>query len=145
MGSRPTRIKIRPSCLTHAPNSACLLDPLHPTTREAYTVGDTTNEGEKPMPTYITLLNWTQQGIQNVKDSPSRLEKAKAATKAAGGEIKAFYMTMGQYDMVVVIEAPDDETYAKTVLAIASHGAVKSQTLRAFTEAEYRKIVGSLP
>jgi uncharacterized protein with GYD domain len=97
------------------------------------------------MRTYITLLNWTQQGIQSVKESPSRLEKAKAAIKAAGGEMKAFYMTMGQYDMVAVIEAPDDETYAKIVLAIASHGAVKSQTLRAFTEAEYRKIVGALP
>jgi uncharacterized protein with GYD domain len=97
------------------------------------------------MPTYIALLNWTQHGIQSVKESPQRLEKAKAATKAAGGEIKAFYMTMGQYDMVVVIEAPDDDTYAKTILAIASHGAVKSQTLRAFTEAEYRKIVGALP
>jgi uncharacterized protein with GYD domain len=96
------------------------------------------------MSTYITLLNWTQQGIQSVKESPARLEKAKAAIKAEGGEIKAFYMTMGQYDMVVVIEAPDDDTYARTVLAIASHGAVKSQTLRAFTEGEYRKIVGSL-
>jgi uncharacterized protein with GYD domain len=97
------------------------------------------------MPTYITLLNWTQQGIQSVKDSPSRLEKAKAATKAAGGEIKAFYMTMGQYDMVGVIEAPNDEAYAKTMLAISSAGGVRSQTLRAFTEDEYRKIVGSLP
>ena len=97
------------------------------------------------MPTYIALLNWTQQGVQNVKDSPSRLEKAKAAMKAAGGEMKAFYMTMGQYDMVAVIEAPNDEAYAKTILAISSAGGVRSQTLRAFTEDEYRKIVGSLP
>ena len=97
------------------------------------------------MRTYITLLNWTQQGIQSVKESPSRLEKAKAAIRAAGGEMKTFYMTMGQYDMVAVVEAPDDETYAKIVLAIAAHGAVKSQTLSAFTEAEYRKIVGALP
>ena len=97
------------------------------------------------MPTYITLLNWTPEGIQNVKESPSRLRKAKKAIKDAGGKMTAFYMTMGQYDMCAVIEAPDDETYARTMLAIASVGAVKSETLRAFTEAEYRKIVGGLP
>ncbi len=96
------------------------------------------------MSTYITLLNWTQQGIQNIKDSPSRLEQAKAATKAAGREMTTFYMTLGQYDMVAVIEAPDDATYAKVVLAIASQGGTRSQTLRAFTEDEYRGIVGSL-
>ena len=96
------------------------------------------------MPTYITLLNWTQQGIQNIKESPSRLEQAKAATAAAGGEMTAFYMTLGQYDMVAVIEAPDDATYAKVVLSIASQGGTRSQTLRAFTEDEYREIVASL-
>ena len=96
------------------------------------------------MPTYITLLNWTQQGIRNIKESPSRLEQAKAATKAAGGEMTAFYMTLGQYDMVAVIEVPDDSTFAKVVLSIASQGGVRSQTLRAFTEDEYREIVGSL-
>ena len=96
------------------------------------------------MQTYITLLNWTQQGIQNVKDSPSRLDKAKAATKAAGGEMKAFYMTLGSYDMVAVIEAPDDAAFAKVMLAITTHGGVRSQTLKAFTEDEYREIVGGL-
>ncbi len=96
------------------------------------------------MNSYIALLNWTQQGIQNVKDSPSRLEQAKAATKAAGGEMKSFYMTLGQYDMVAVIEAPDDAAFAKVMLAIASHGGVRSQTLKAFTEDEYRSIVGGL-
>ncbi len=97
------------------------------------------------MPTYIALLEWTQKGMENIKQSPKRLEQAKAATKAAGGEMKAFYMTMGQYDMVGIIEAPTDEAYAKVMLAIGSSGAVKSQTLRAFTEAEYGKIIGGLP
>jgi uncharacterized protein with GYD domain len=97
------------------------------------------------MPTYITLLNWTPKGIENIKESPKRLDQAKAAIKAAGGEMKEFYMTMGEHDMVALIEAPNDEVYAKTVLAIGSHGAVKTQSLRAFTEEEYRKIVGSLP
>ena len=67
------------------------------------------------MPSHIALLNWTQQGIQNLKDSPARLEQAKAATKAVGGEIKSFYMTLGQYDMVAVIEAPDDDAFAKVM------------------------------
>ena len=101
--------------------------------------------GGAALPTYITLLNWTEQGIQNIKESPARLEKAKAATEAAGGEMKAFYMTLGQHDMVAVNEAPDDAAYARTVLAIGTHGAVHTQTLRAFTEEEYRKIIAGLP
>ncbi len=96
------------------------------------------------MPTYVALLNWTQQGIQNIKESPSRLDQAKAAVKAAGGEMKTFYMTLGQYDMVAVIEAPDDAVFAKVMLAIASQGTVRSQTLRAFNEDEYRDIIGGL-
>ena len=96
------------------------------------------------MPTYIALLNWTEQGIKEVKHSPERLDKAKAAIRAAGGEMKAFHMTIGQYDMVAVIEAPDDTTFAKVMLAISSHGAVHSETLKAFSEDEYKSIVGSL-
>ena len=96
------------------------------------------------MPTYIALCDWTQQGIQNIKDSPSRLEQARAAVEAAGGKLTGFYMTMGQHDMVIVAEAPNDEAYAKVMLAIASQGGVRSQTLKAFTEDEYRTIVGGL-
>jgi uncharacterized protein with GYD domain len=97
------------------------------------------------MATYITLIRYTQQGIQNMKESPERLEKAKAAIKAAGGELKAFYLTMGQYDAVAIGEAPNDEAHAATMLAIASAGAITTETLRAFTEDEYRKIVSALP
>jgi len=97
------------------------------------------------MPTYITLAQWTAKGIENVKDSPARLQKAKDAIKAAGGEFKAFYMTMGRYDMVIVSEAPNDEAYAKTMLAIASAGSVRTETLKAFNEDEYKKIITSLP
>lgn len=96
------------------------------------------------MPTYITLFQWTQKGIENVKDSPKRLDKAKEAIKAAGGKMEAFYLTMGQYDMVSISEAPSDEAFAKTMLALASGGAIRTQTLRAFTEDEYRKLIGSL-
>lgn len=97
------------------------------------------------MATYITLFHFTQQGIQNIKESPARLDRAKEAVKAAGGEMKAFYLTMGQYDAVVISEAPSDEVYATTILAIASAGAVRTETLRAFTEDEYQKIIADLP
>ncbi len=97
------------------------------------------------MPTYITLFQWTQKGIENVKDSPNRLDKAKAAIKAAGGQMNSFYLTMGQYDGVTISEAPNDEAFAKMMLALASAGAIKTQTLRAFTEEEYRKLIKALP
>jgi len=97
------------------------------------------------MPTYITLIHFTQQGIEKIKEGPARLDRAKAAIKAAGGEIKAYYLTVGQYDAVAIGEAPSDEAYAKTMLAIASAGAIRTETLRAFSEEEYRKIIAALP
>jgi len=97
------------------------------------------------MPTYITLLKWTEQGIRDVKQSPKRLDAAKEAFKAAGGQLKDFYLVMGEYDAVVIAEAPDDETAAKLALSIGSRGAVRTVTLRAFTEDEYRKIIAGLP
>ena len=97
------------------------------------------------MPTYITLFKWTQKGIENVKNSPKRLDKVKEAIKAADGKMQGFYLTMGQYDGVTISEAPSDEAFAKTMLVLASAGAVKTETLRAFTEDEYRKLISSLP
>lgn len=96
------------------------------------------------MATYISLLRFTQQGVEKIADSPARLDRAKAAIKAAGGELKAFYLTMGQYDAVVIGEAPSDQAYASTMLAIGAAGAVRTETLRAFTEEEYRKIVATV-
>jgi uncharacterized protein with GYD domain len=96
------------------------------------------------MPTYITLINWTQKGIEDVKESPNRLDMAKKAFQATGSEIKEFYLTMGRYDMVIVGEAPDDETAANLALTIGSAGAIRTETLRAFTEDEYRKIIAAL-
>ena len=97
------------------------------------------------MTTYITLLKFTQKGIENIKESPSRLDASKKAFKAAGGELKAFYLTMGSYDAIVISEAPDDTIYSKLILSIASKGAVQTETLRAFPEDEYRKIIAALP
>ncbi len=97
------------------------------------------------MPTYIALIRYTQQGIQNIKDSPARLDAAKKAFQAMGAELKQWYLVMGQYDAVVIAEAPDDETIAKLVLAIGSQGSVRTESLRAFPEDEYRKIIAALP
>jgi uncharacterized protein with GYD domain len=97
------------------------------------------------MATYIILVSWTQEGIKNVKGSPDRLDAAKKAFKAFGGELKEFYLTMGRYDMVIVAEGEGDENAAKVALAIGSGGAVRTETLRAFPEDEYRKIIAALP
>jgi len=97
------------------------------------------------MPTYITLLKFTQKGIENIKEGPSRLDAAKKVIKAAGGEMKAFYLTMGSYDAVCISEAPDDAAYSKAILTIASKGAIQSETLSAFPEDEYRRIIADLP
>ncbi len=96
------------------------------------------------MPTYITLSRWTAKGVENLKASPSRLDKAKEVARAVGGEMKAFYLTMGEYDLVVVWEFPDDKAAAKCALRIMGEGGVSSQTLKAFSEAEYRQLLGSL-
>ena len=97
------------------------------------------------MPVYISLANYTQQGISNIKDSPKRLEAVKKAYEAAGGKLLAFYLTMGQYDITVIGEVPDDKTAAKLALAIGAGGSVRTETFRAFTEDEYREIIASLP
>lgn len=97
------------------------------------------------MPTYITLARWTQQGLEKVKESPARLDAFKQLVKSAGGEVKGFYMVTGQYDMVTIIEAPNDDVVARIALATASKGSLKTETLRAFTEDEYRKIIAALP
>ena len=97
------------------------------------------------MPSYLSLINWTEQGIQSVKDSPERLDAAKAAIEAAGGRLIFFYMTMGEYDIATLIEAPDDQTASRVLLSLGAEGSIRTKTMRAFTEDEYRSIVGSLP
>lgn len=97
------------------------------------------------MPTYISLVQYTEQGVQKIKESPARLDAARKAFEKAGAKIKDFYLVMGQYDIVIVTEAPNDETVAKISLTLASQGNVRTRTSRAFTEAEYRKIVQALP
>jgi uncharacterized protein with GYD domain len=96
------------------------------------------------MPTYISLIRFTQQGIQTIKKSPERIDAAKKAYQAAGARMKEFYSVMGQYDIVVIAEAPNDETVAKVAFTLGSLGNIHTETLRAFSEDEYRKIIAGL-
>jgi uncharacterized protein with GYD domain len=97
------------------------------------------------MATYIVLINYTDKGIQTIKDSPARLASSKEEARSFGCEVKAFYLTMGAYDIIEVIEAPDDRSIARLTLAVASGGNIRTTTLRAFPEAEFKSIVESLP
>ena len=96
------------------------------------------------MSTYICLSNWTQKGIENVRESPTRLDAAREEWEKEGATIRDFFMTTGQYDLVLVVEAPDDAMLAKVLLRQASKGAIRTTTLRAFSETDYRAIIRSL-
>jgi uncharacterized protein with GYD domain len=90
------------------------------------------------------LANWTDQGAQKVKDSPRRVDAAKKALADMGGELRSLYMTMGDYDLVVIYEAPDDAVAARFTLLLGALGTVRTKTLKAFPEAAFRQIVASL-
>ncbi len=96
------------------------------------------------MPTYITLGRWTEQGIQNIKDGPKRVAAARAAIEKAGGKWLGFYVTMGRYDWVAVTEGPNDETVMQILLTIGSQGNVRTETLKAFPEADATRIIGRI-
>jgi uncharacterized protein with GYD domain len=97
------------------------------------------------MITYLIHSQWTDQGIRNIKESPKRLDLGKKQLKERGGEIKAVYLTTGKYDMLAIVEVPNEETLAGYLLWLGSQGNLRTETVRAFTEDEYRKIVGRLP
>lgn len=97
------------------------------------------------MSTYITLIKFTQQGVENIKESPARLDAVKAAIQAAGGEFIGFYLTLGRFDAILISEGPDDETVAKVALATGAQGSVRTETLKAFNEEEYRQLIAGLP
>ena len=90
------------------------------------------------------LANWTDQGARQVKESPKRVETARKALTEMGGEFKSLYMTMGDYDLVVIYDAPDDAVAARFTLLLGQMGSVRTRTLKAFPEAAYREIIHSL-
>ena len=96
------------------------------------------------MTTYIMLANWTDQGARNVKDSPRRLDAAKKALEDVGGEFKSFFLTMGDFDMIGVYEAPDDAVAARFTLQVGQLGNIRTRTLKAFPESAFREIIASL-
>jgi uncharacterized protein with GYD domain len=97
------------------------------------------------MSTYIMLLDYTDQGIRNIKESPKRADAARDLAKRCGAEMKDVYLTIGSHDLVALLDAPDDEAIAKFALSIGSLGNVRTTTLKAFGEREYRSIIESLP
>lgn len=97
------------------------------------------------MATYFVLFRFTQKGLESIKESPFRVEKAKGAFKELGANVKEFYALLGAYDTVFIAEAPNDETIAKAAMAVAALGNVRTEILRAFTEDEFRKVVAGLP
>ncbi|MBB2971173.1 GYD domain-containing protein [Mesorhizobium sp. RMAD-H1] len=96
------------------------------------------------MTTYIMLISWTEQGVKSLRESPRRLDIAKKQLEEMGGAIRAFYLTMGEWDMVAICEAPDDAVAARFALQLSSAGNVRTRTLKAFPEAAYREIIASL-
>jgi uncharacterized protein with GYD domain len=96
------------------------------------------------MPTYLSLFNWTEQGIRTVKDSPIRLESTKKSLKKMGGELRAFYMLQGNHDGVLIFDVPDESALTKFLLLTGSAGNVRTTTLRAFTEEEFLKHIAAL-
>jgi uncharacterized protein with GYD domain len=97
------------------------------------------------VPTYIVLGKYTSQGIQTIKQSPDRVDAARGAIEAAGGKMGEFKLAMGQYDFIVEVELPSDDVLAGVLLSIGSGGTITTETLRVFSESDFRTIVGKLP
>ncbi len=97
------------------------------------------------MATFITLANYTAQGIANIKESPARLDAAREQLAAIGVTVKEFYLTMGEYDIVIVVEAPDSTTAAKALIGMGAQGNISTTTMVALTEDEFRAVIADMP
>jgi uncharacterized protein with GYD domain len=97
------------------------------------------------MPTYVMLARWTDQGIRAISDNPRRVDTAKKALAEMGGQFRALYMTMGEYDLVGIYDAPDDAVAARFTLVLGRLGNVRTTSMKAFPEEAFRQIIASLP
>jgi len=97
------------------------------------------------MATFIVLGNFTEQGIRNIKESPKRADAFKAMAGKVGVKVKDIYWTLGHYDMVVTVDAPDAATATSIGLAVGSLGNIRTETLTAFSAEEIGKIIGKMP
>src|SRR6266508_3050210 len=93
------------------------------------------------MPTYVTLINWTDQGVKNYKDTVDRYEAAQQAMSQGGVSFKEIYWTVGPSDLVGIVEAPDDETATAALLSVGGQGNIRTTTLRAFNAAVQRSVI----
>ena len=96
------------------------------------------------MPTYVLLMHYTPKGAEHIRDSPDRIDAARKTFKTLGGNLKQWYLTSGRYDGVAIVEAPDEETLTRAVLALNALGNVRTETMRAFDEREFRAMVDKL-
>ena len=94
------------------------------------------------MPTYVSLIHWTDQGIKNYKDTTSRAADFNKLAESSGGRVREVFWTVGEYDAVAVLDFPDEETAAATVLQVGSAGYFRSNTMRAFSADEMTTIIG---
>lgn len=96
------------------------------------------------MPTYVMLANWTDQGLKAIADGPRRIDATKKTLEDMGGHFHSLYMTMGQYDLVGIYEAPDDAVAARYLLLLCQLGNVRTTSMKAFPEEAFRQIVNSI-
>jgi uncharacterized protein with GYD domain len=96
------------------------------------------------MPTYIALLDWTDQGVRSFKDSVDRYEAAQSRFEGLGVSFTDIHWTLGAHDLVATVDAPDDETLAAALLAVSGEGNIRTTTLRAFSADEMRAVIGKV-
>lgn len=96
------------------------------------------------MPTYVMLAHWTEQGMRTIEESPKRIDAARKQLEDMGGRALSVYMTMGDYDLIITYDAPDDAVAARFTLLLGKLGNVRTSSLKAFPEEAYRQIVNSL-
>jgi uncharacterized protein with GYD domain len=97
------------------------------------------------MPRYIALIDWTDEGVRNFKETVDRYEAAENAFGSMGVSFTDVHWTLGAHDIVATVEAPDDETLAAALLAVAAQGNIRTTTLRAFSRDEMRAVIGRAP
>ncbi len=93
------------------------------------------------MPTYVALLKWTEQGVKDVKDTVDRVEEVRRTMEQMGGRMSAVYWTQGAYDLVGIADWPDEESATAFMLSLSELGNVRTETLRAFSAEEMRRIL----
>ena len=93
------------------------------------------------MPTYVGLINWTDEGIRNFKETVDRAAQTEQIAEKTGARVRDIYWTLGEHDVVAIVEAPDDETATAFLLSIGARGNIRTKTLRAFNREEMQSII----